>query len=629
MRRRSLFLLVVGLVVVSLMAGCLSPSFVSKSPAKVTSPRDLIDYSSLDYKAGEILVKANFGADLTSLLARQDSMVLHEWPEIGWVVASVPVGESEVSFMEKLKAYPEVLLVEPSLIYTLPDPQLPDLRALEVDEGDEDNEIDFRLLWGLENINAEAAWEITIGSPDVIVAIVDTGVQMDHPEFADKVFVDPYDACIFDPTDPTQDDNGHGTHVAGIAADDGRSGKIAGVAWESPIKPIRVMDNAKLIYNQYLVEAMVHLGDYAKDNPDKRIVTNMSIGGRGYSFAFKDAIDYAAEQGVLLITSAGNDNKRVMSYPSAYNGVVSVAASTPHNVKSDFSTTGWWNSVAAPGVKIYSTYKGSAYEYLQGTSMASPYVTGAAALLLAQYPDLTPLEIKNQLEQTARGKGFTEELGYGIIDMEAMLGELKPMMYGALRVETDLGQTVGDLPVFHGQGAITIYNPAGELISYGSTGADGGHNFMALLPGSYTVALTYWDVFKGEYVIQQKTATVQKGVLDTLVTFEAQFPELVFEDGEQLGIESGNYRVEIPVVVSETGMYTFQTSYWKDGIYNDTLVALYDEDDNEIAFNDDFGGLIYSAFAIKLQPGTYELLIMDYNKKPLCVNLDINRYSIN
>lgn len=628
MRRRSLLLLVAGLVVVSLMTGCLSPSFVSKSPVKVTSPRDLVDYSTLDYKSGEILVKANFGADLTSILDREDSMLLHEWPEIGWLVASVPAGETELSFMEKLKAYPEVLLVEPSLIYTLPEPQLPDVRALDMDDSTEDDGIDLELQWGLKQINAPAAWEITMGSPDVIVAIVDTGVQIDHPEFADKVFIEPYNACIFDDAaDPTVDLNGHGTHVAGIAADDGRGGKTAGVAWESPIKPIRVMDNSGYIYNQYLVEAMIHLGDYAKANPGKRIVTNMSIGGRSYSFAFKDAIDYAAQEGVLLITSAGNDDKRVMSYPSAYNGVVSVAATTPKDVKADFSTTGWWNSVGAPGVRIYATYTGSTYEYLQGTSMASPFVTGAAALLLAQYPDLTPLEIKNQLEQTARGSGFSEELGYGVIDAEAMLGELKPMMYGSLRVETDLGRSLGGLPIFAGQGAITIYNRAGELVSYGATGADGGHNFTALLPGEYTVALTYWDAFEREYVIQQETATVRQGVLNTVVSFEPQLPQFLHEDRQLIEIEEDLDEVMLTINVSETSVYSFQTGNLVPGYHNDTALVLMDEGFNEIAYNDDFGGLIYSALATKLEAGTYYLLIFDWDGESLKTMLEINRYS--
>ena len=140
--------------------------------------------------------------------------------------------------------------------------------------------------------------------------------------------------------------------------------------------PVRVMDSDYTIWTGYLTDAMLHLGDYAEAHPEKRIVANMSIGGRGYSFAFKDAIDYAAERGVLLVTSAGNDYMRVISYPGAYNGVVTVSHPRRGDEKADFSTMGWWNSVAAPGVNIYSTVTGGGYESWQGTSMASPFVWG-------------------------------------------------------------------------------------------------------------------------------------------------------------------------------------------------------------------------------------------------------------
>ncbi len=239
----------------------------------------------------------------------------------------------------------------------------------------------------------------------------------------------------------------------------------------------------------YLADAMIYVADFVKENPQYKAVINMSIGGRGYSYSFKDAIDYAFDAGVLLVTSAGNDYKKVISFPAAYNGVVSVAASTPFNKKADFSTSGFWNSVAAPGVRIWSTYPtyftGSiGYIEMQGTSMASPHVCGAAALLLSEHFDLTPLEVKNQLEQTTRpgfyGSGYSEKLGHGIIDVEALLGDLKPMQYGSLKVETDV--------VF---GRVTVFNEAGNMAYFGATGEEGVYNFYAMLPGIYDVTLSY------------------------------------------------------------------------------------------------------------------------------------------
>ena len=503
MRRYGLAL--VGLLLVSLLSGCWQPlGKGGGSSFKPSSARDLIDYSalSMDVKEDEVLIKPNSIGSLADVLEQEGSVILHEWPQIGWVAASVPAGETAASFIAKLRGYKEVLLAEPNMRYELPVPDPgSDFRLQAVPDVEK-----YAKQWGLRNINAEAAWDITTGSPNVIVAIIDTGVDTAHPEFQGKAFVEGFDAT--GEGNPELDLHGHGTHVAGIAADDGRTGKMAGVAWDSPIMPVRVMDSDLSIWTWYLTDAMLHLGDYAKANPGKRIVANMSIGGRGYSFAFKDAIDYAAEQGVLLVTSAGNEYKRILSYPSAYNGVVTVAASTPWDEKADFSTTGWWNSVAAPGVQIYSTVTGGDYEFWQGTSMASPFVTGAAALLLAKYPNLTPVEMKNQIEQTAKGNGFTEELGYGVIDAAAMLGALKPMTYGTLRVRTNV---LLENDEDEGYCVLTVFSKDGVLKAYGTTGMAGSHTFHALQPGDYTITAAFFSPVSGKWELVSKAASLGVG----------------------------------------------------------------------------------------------------------------------
>jgi len=499
--------LTVAVLLVSLLSGCALQPFGRGGGAKpsTSSARDYVNYAALDFRDGEVLIKANAGSSLEELLARMGSTILYEWPQIGWAAAAVPAGETAMSFAAKLKDCREVLLVEPNLSWEIPDPIDDDIRLFSAPEAEE-----YDRQWGLRSINAPEAWAITTGSPDVIVAIIDTGVDAQHPEFAGKAFVEGFDAT--GEGTPTLDLHGHGTHVAGIAADDGRTGKIAGVAWDCPIMPVRVMDSGGRIWTSYLTEAMLFLGNYAAADPGKRIVANMSIGGRGYSFAFKDAIDYAAEQGVLLVTSAGNSYKRVISYPSAYNGVVSVAASTPWMDKADFSTTGWWNSVAAPGVNIYSTVTGGGYEAWQGTSMAAPFVTGAAALLLSRYPELTPLEMKNQLEQTAQGMEFTEELGFGVIDAAAMLGELVPMMYGSLKVKTNL--TADDDEGSYG--VIAVFSGDGVLVAYGTTGYDGSHTFHAMYPGNYTVTVAYFSETTGQWELASQAAPVLIGETSVL-----------------------------------------------------------------------------------------------------------------
>ncbi len=482
---------------------------------------DMPSYEGLDYKEGEVLIRAASPALLEDL-ADLNSMVLQTFDEIGWVLASVPQGMTVLEFMDRLEILASVITVQPNTEWYLPistkdfcgpgtlfKPKEITVEAENIED-----------LWGMENIKADKAWEVTTGNPKVLIVIVDSGLDFNHPEFSQHFIINPHNTCgdMYGGADI----HGHGTHVAGTAAANGRYEKIAGVAWDCPIMPIRVMDLDGYIYDTYLGQAMINVTDFINRNPEYRAVVNMSLGGRGYSHFFKDAIDYAADNGILLVAAAGNDYKRVLAYPSAYNGVVSVTASTPFGERADFSTKGFWTSVAAPGVRIFSsipTYmledynEEIPYTEMDGTSMATPHVTGAAALLLSHYPDLTPLQIKNQLEETARagafGDGFAEELGYGIIDCEALLGDLQPMKYGSLKVETDIesnptpvygddGNLIGMLVHY---GTITLHDETHKVQYYGSTGTKGYHKFWAMLPGTYTLTLSYNGVVHATEIV--------------------------------------------------------------------------------------------------------------------------------
>ena len=234
-------------------------------------------------------------------------------------------------------------------------------------------------------------------------------------------------------------------------------------------------------------------------------MANMSLGTPSYSYALKDAVDYVISRGVVVVAAAGNSYRRIAFYPAAFNGVISVAASTPRDEKADFSCIGWWNSVTAPGERILSVIPNNNYRALNGTSMAAPFVAGAAALLLAEYPGLKPVEVMNQIEQTARGNGFSEELGYGILDLAAMLGERKPMMYGTLAVRTDLADEDEAVAV------VTVYNSNGELAAYGAAGEDGSHIFHALHPGEYVVSVTHYDEAAGTWEVSSKPISLGIG----------------------------------------------------------------------------------------------------------------------
>lgn len=591
------------LLLVTLFAGCsLLPSVQStqtKIEQKVETPAitEVFNYDGADYIQNEVLVRTAPNFDLNALLAKQGSEILNEWSEINWSLVSVPADKDTLTFINELKNIQGVILAEPNFTFevtkTSPTEKYP-------------------LQWGFDNINAEAAWDITTGDSKVIVAIIDTGVQMDHPEFADKTFIAPYDAT--GENQPTIDLDGHGTHVAGTAADNGRTGEVAGVAWDCPIMPIRTQHSAGYIATSFLIDGMIHVANYVKENTEYRAVVNMSIGGRRYNFSFKDAIDYAIEQDVLLVTSAGNDTKRIISYPSCYNGVVSVAANTPHNTKADFSTIGFWNSVSAPGVQIMSTFPGG-YGYNQGTSMASPHVAGAAALLLSKYPDLTALEVKNQIEQTAQdhGRGFTEELGYGILDVEAMLGDLKPMQYGSLDITTNIKETVdGD---YVGVGVITLFDSNDSIVGFGTTGEDGNYLFHALKPGTYTITISYYSLYKDDYELMTNTATVTTSSTETIHFDMTSVPSKFDRDvvvEEDINTDEGSYKVAFDVPAA--GIYEIQTQKNTTEIC-DTYLTLYKVEGDKktiVAENDDHLDQ-YAYLPVNLEAGSYEVLVETFD----------------
>ncbi|MEJ6949758.1 S8 family serine peptidase [Natronospora cellulosivora (SeqCode)] len=605
---KNIVLLTFMIVIIFILAACSNmPGYqVIGENVELVPVHEMFDYSLTDNVSDEVLIKSNHS--LEELLDREGSYIIDEWPELDWTLVRVPEKQDMFSFIERLKVRKEVILVEPNMAYELHNVGFVSLENLSL----------YDDQWGLKNINAEAAWEITKGDPNVIVAIVDTGVDMNHIEFTDKIFIGEYDTTGDGMGDIDVD--GHGTHVAGIAAASAESGNIAGVTWESPIMPIRVMDDYGGISTNYLVEAMYYLGDFAENNPDYRVVANMSIGGRGYSFAFKDAIDYAADRGVLLVASAGNDSKRVLNYPAAYNGVLTVAASTPYDLATDFSTIGYWNSVAAPGERILSTVLNDGYEKWEGTSMSSPFVTGAAALLLAENRDLSPVQIMNQIEQTADGVEFTEELGYGILDVGAMLGEIAPMEYGTLHVQSNIDNTTAYL----GYGVITIFDSNGLLINHGSTGKDGNHIFSALKSGNYTINLSVFG--PGVNFIDSKAVNIRAGTKETIEFHVDNLPDSIYsEELFTLDINEDEYYFKKEFDLN-TGFYEFITSEYQD-IDFDTNLYVYDSDNNLIASHI-YGWNAY--LYLYLEEGTYTVVIEDYYAEyPLNCTFVINQFIAN
>ncbi|MFQ5406949.1 MAG: S8 family serine peptidase, partial [Anaerolineales bacterium] len=270
--------------------------------------------------------------------------------------------------------------------------------------------------YGPVRIQAPLAWDITTGASSVVIAVVDTGVDLDHPDLAAKI-VAGYDFVNNDSS--AQDDQGHGTHVAGIAAAASNNGVgIAGVSWGARIMPVKVLDSNGSGSYSNVASGII----WAADNGAK--VINLSLGGSGGSAALEDAVNYAYGRGALVVAAAGNSGASGVLYPAAYANAVAVAATDASDNVASFSTYGSEVEVAAPGVSIYATYLNDTYASLSGTSMATPHVAGVAAVLAGQTGFGTPAAIRAALQATALDRGATgrdQNYGYGIVQLRDAL----------------------------------------------------------------------------------------------------------------------------------------------------------------------------------------------------------------
>ena len=269
------------------------------------------------------------------------------------------------------------------------------------------------------DISATLAWTKTTGSDNVVVAVLDTGVDYNHEDLTENMWrrpekMAPYhdnelgtidDEFGFDAingSDP-MDDNGHGTHCAGIIGAEGENEiGIAGVNWKVQIMPLKFMNASGSGTTKDAIEAINYVIDRKKAGVNVRIIS-ASWGSTQKSRALGDVIRKAYENDILFVAAAGNssvDNDRMPHYPSSYDSpnVVSVAALDRHDALASFSNWGAKSvAIAAPGVEILSTWLGDEYEEKSGTSMATPVVSGVAALILSEHPQMSVDDLKKKL----------------------------------------------------------------------------------------------------------------------------------------------------------------------------------------------------------------------------------------
>ncbi len=277
--------------------------------------------------------------------------------------------------------------------------------------------------WGLTRIEAPAAWDITTGTQDVIIAVIDTGVDLDHPDLEAKI-VGGYDFINNDPV--PQDDHGHGTRVAGIAAAETNNGLgVAGLSWGARIMPLKALEHTG--YGPY--SNIASSVTYAADSGAR--VLNLSLGGLAYSATLRDAINYAYNRGCVVVASTGNDSLDSLRYPARYPSALAVGATD--NTDQQYSTSNYGPEIdlAAPGAAIYSTFWDDSYGSESGTSMAAPHVSGLAALIWSLNPALSNVQVESIIKATAQDLGAAGRdvyYGFGRINARAALEATAPSL---------------------------------------------------------------------------------------------------------------------------------------------------------------------------------------------------------
>ena len=249
--------------------------------------------------------------------------------------------------------------------------------------------------WALEKVDAPEAWGISTGQ-EVLIAILDSGTDLDHPDLAGKVRTD-IDRDFVNNDGEADDDHGHGTHVSGIAAAATNNAQgVAGLGWEATLLPLKVLDADGNGYADDLADAIRYAADQGAE------VINMSLGGAvPCPWYVQDAVDYAYAGRVILVAAAGNNQGNTENFPANCTHVLGVAATDPDDTRASYSNYGNHVSVAAPGSGIYSTLMGGWYGYMSGTSMATPYVAGLAALVYSRYPTYTPDQVASAILDNA------------------------------------------------------------------------------------------------------------------------------------------------------------------------------------------------------------------------------------
>jgi len=364
--------------------------------------------------SGEILIK--FKADLTSaqqqeLLASLGGNVLSENTALHYQTIHFAAGTEQtvIDFLE------ENGLVE--WAQTNNTCQVMEDVEANLVPNDPNTNWDGIAKFNLNQVNANAGWDITTGSNTVTIAILDTGIQTTNLDFAGR-FVSGYNSL--DGSSNVEDVYGHGTHVAGIAAATGDNAYgIAGLNWFASIMPVKVLNDTGSGSTSSVANGITWAVDHGAN------VINMSLGSSFIQIPIQAAIQYAHDHGVVVVASAGNDGDTRYNYPASYDNVISVGAISSSNLVASFSNQNDKVDVVAPGVNIVSDALTGITRLMSGTSQAAPFVSGLVSLLFGMSkfnhnPDAIEEAIKNSATDLGDA-GRDNVYGYGLINIAAAM----------------------------------------------------------------------------------------------------------------------------------------------------------------------------------------------------------------
>ncbi|NHN42687.1 S8 family serine peptidase [Halorubellus sp. JP-L1] len=284
------------------------------------------------------------------------------------------------------------------------------------DNEDDGGDTSQSLEWGVDRVDAEVAHANGETGAGADVAILDTGIDSDHPDLQANLGAGKAYATCNGCNESWDDDNDHGTHCAGIAGADDNSEGVVGVSTEATLHAVKVLDSQGSGSFSDIAAGVEYVADQGWD------VASMSLGASSGSSALQDAVQYAADRGVFLVAAAGNSGpcSDCVGYPAAYSEVVAVSSTASDDSLSSFSSTGSEVEIAAPGSDVRSTIPGG-YDTFSGTSMACPHVAGAAGQLMAGGASAS--NVRSTLKSSAEDIGLaSNESGSGLLDVASALG---------------------------------------------------------------------------------------------------------------------------------------------------------------------------------------------------------------